>query len=807
MGIKTFRDCEFVIFCSACKCHDIDDAEKRALALAFLAANDILALNPQLTIEILSDSLPVLSNITLNNNSSDLIIHILSSLRKKQGIILSKVKAHNGNSGNETADKWAKFIRRKSEEENFITMRMPFKNENNNNNNNQSARKNNKRSSSNPFDGSTEMDIRALTERVLSDENNIGYVTSEGKVMPRNMAFGSGNRNGIELVKQRIWGCDDIMPGDYPVSVNYSDEALQKILAESLKSPQNETGGALIGTWQRDPDGFITVNVERATGPGPEALHNAGLFSPNVEYYKSRVDFYRQVHNWDYLGEWHKHPGDFDCLSSTDIDTANSLIQDEGWPMLLLPIVNKVNGTFTLENNIIFSSQLGGEIMTHIDSLELDEISQHEKFTAYFDVNTIKNFREGKNDTEIITGICNAGESYVFLDIPGVKNSAAKLIRNNGAVSGLENVLTVIIDDENVHCYHAVEGEIEEVESVLINPSGTIYERNAGLTETKILCSKTVTLIGCGSLGSTMAVSLARAGVGHFCLFDPDKLSPVNIARHQAGLNNLGRKKVNVLRDIIHNINPNINVETFSFDIVNSADGYGAFNACAFYSDILICTTDTDDSRMLVNDFAVKNKIKAVQAGLHERAASGIVHVYEPSSDEACFACHRNIILSESNKRNENIAYSEAHDVRDLTIQPGLSAQINTVAEIGTLRVIDSLMNRNSLPSLTVIYIDADNDEDSRKLSLNIRHLGLERVNSCEVCGNFNDDNNTEKYKHEDDAQEEKEGEIAEDIEYSGISGEHDEEYESEGVNSSDFCGKIIGKPDILQETEGEIIS
>ena len=191
--------------------------------------------------------------------------------------------------------------------------------------------------------------------------------------------------------------------------------------------------------------------------------------------------------------------------------------------------------------------------------------------------------------------------------------------------------------DDDICCYFSDEGEIKSAGHVIIDKESTIYERNAGLTETTILREKTVTLIGCGSLGSTMAVSLARAGVGNFQLFDPDKLSPVNIARHQAGLKDLGRSKVNVMRDIIHGINPSTGVEIFPFDIVNSTEGYEAFTNSAVNSDIIICTTDTDDSRMLVNDFAASNKIKAVQAGLHERAKSGIVHVYEPDSDEACF--------------------------------------------------------------------------------------------------------------------------------------------------------------------------
>ena len=317
-----------------------------------------------------------------------------------------------------------------------------------------------------------------------------------------------------------------------------------------------------------------------------------------------------------------------------------------------------------------------------------------------------------------------------------------KLVKDSGEnlpVSGIKNVLTVLVSYGNIRCFRSEEGEIKPVKHVLINAESTIYERNAGLTETKILHGKTVTIIGCGSLGSTIAVSLARAGVGNFRLFDPDRLSPVNIARHQAGLKDLGRGKAQAVRDLILGINPSIKVETFAYDIVNDPEGFEMFQNSASMSDIVICTTDTDDSRMLVNDFAVRNKIKAVQAGLHERASSGIVQIYEPDSNEACFACHHNSILSESSKRNENIAYSEANDVRDLTIQPGLSAQINTVAEIASLRTIDSLMDRKTLPSLTLIYIDGKNEDGERSLSLNIRHLELSRVEECPVCGKGNE--------------------------------------------------------------------
>ena len=377
--IKIFCDESHVILYSACKCSDSTDAEKRALGLAFLVANDIITSGKSKQIEIISDSLANLNEIIINE-INDPIISALSNLKRKHNIIISKVKAHNGNPGNELADRWAKIARKNfTKIKEKSTMRMPFKNSSNNYSNNTYTRNN----KANPFEGSTEMDIRSLTERVLSDENNIGYVTPEGKVMPRNMAYSSGNRNGIELVKQRIWGfdydeeindCEYEDDEEYPVKIIYSDEALKMIISESLKSPDTETGGALIGNWQRDSDGYITVNVERATGPGSESVRNPALFSPHIDYYRSRIAYFRERNNWDYLGEWHKHPGNFDSLSETDINTAHELIYEEGWPMLLLPIVNNINGQLTMENNIILSPQLGGEIMTHIDTVELYEI-------------------------------------------------------------------------------------------------------------------------------------------------------------------------------------------------------------------------------------------------------------------------------------------------------------------------------------------------------------------------------------------------------------------------------------------------
>ena len=129
---------------------------------------------------------------------------------------------------------------------------------------------------------------------------------------------------------------------------------------------------------------------------------------------------------------------------------------------------------------------------------------------------------------------------------------------------------------------------------------------------------------------------------------------------------------------------------------------------------------------------------------------SGIIHLYDPGKPEACFACHRRNLLSESAKRAEGVAYSDAGDVRDLTVQPGLAAQIDLVAQTGALRAIDALMEKEnpSLPSLSIVYVDKRPDTDDaaperaegapslyRELRLRIAHTYLERVKNCPVCG------------------------------------------------------------------------
>lgn len=71
-------------------------------------------------------------------------------------------------------------------------------------------------------------------------------------------------------------------------------------------------------------------------------------------------------------------------------------------------------------------------------------------------------------------------------------------------------------------------------------------------------CDARIHIIGCGSVGSTLAENLARCGVTKMTLWDFDIVEPHNISNQMFRQQDIGKKKVNALLDILTDINPDI---------------------------------------------------------------------------------------------------------------------------------------------------------------------------------------------------------------------------------------------------------
>ena len=83
-----------------------------------------------------------------------------------------------------------------------------------------------------------------------------------------------------------------------------------------------------------------------------------------------------------------------------------------------------------------------------------------------------------------------------------------------------------------------------------------IFTRNP--EERNALSSKHIAIVGCGSIGSTVADIATRTGVGTLTLIDPDPVSAENIGRHVLTTRDIGQHKVDALASHLQAINPDI---------------------------------------------------------------------------------------------------------------------------------------------------------------------------------------------------------------------------------------------------------
>ncbi len=123
-----------------------------------------------------------------------------------------------------------------------------------------------------------------------------------------------------------------------------------------------------------------------------------------------------------------------------------------------------------------------------------------------------------------------------------------------------------------------------------------LEKRNGKALQDK-LSSAVVAVCGLGGLGSNIAVSLSRAGIGRLILIDFDIVDITNLHRQQYKASQIGRYKTEALSENLKEIAPYTELQTHTLRIVES-------NAAELLKDAdIICEAfDSAESKaMLVN--------------------------------------------------------------------------------------------------------------------------------------------------------------------------------------------------------------
>lgn len=285
-----------------------------------------------------------------------------------------------------------------------------------------------------------------------------------------------------------------------------------------------------------------------------------------------------------------------------------------------------------------------------------------------------------------------------------------------------------------------------------------LFSRIRGLYETDVLQSKTVLIVGVGSGGSVEAIELAKAGVGKFILIDHDRVELANVVRHVCGLSDLGRYKTKAVRDLILDKNPHASVETHEQKC--DSTWLSELREMVRRADLVFCSTDNRDSRVLVNRACIDENRICIYGGTFSRAYGGQVLRVVPG-ETMCYQCFIDTLPEVDEDReisNQEQADAIAYADRPVAVEPGLATDIAPMALMavklgilellrGTETTLASLYDDLSYPwfmwlNRREIGTQYEQLEPMSKSGDGIRIMtwyGVvnERNSGCPVCGNF----------------------------------------------------------------------
>lgn len=261
----------------------------------------------------------------------------------------------------------------------------------------------------------------------------------------------------------------------------------------------------------------------------------------------------------------------------------------------------------------------------------------------------------------------------------------------------------------------------------------------------RALASWQIVMVGLGSLGGSIAVQLAKAGVSRFTLFDPDRLHPENVVRHVAGIGGLYLHKVSALAALLRDRSPAIDVRTFA----SSPLWDGAPLASRALEELLVApdtifvvTTADEAVERAVNELAHLYGRPVVFASVVGHAAQGRVQRVLPGNTP-CYEC---VPLQQ---RRHPGRFFRAKDVaaagppatagyRQPGI-PGIGLDVDAVATMAARLVLQTLV-RLSHGSLE--YPDAEHhhlvwtsrEDEAFDHALQVRWERYERDPACRIC-------------------------------------------------------------------------
>jgi molybdopterin/thiamine biosynthesis adenylyltransferase len=257
-----------------------------------------------------------------------------------------------------------------------------------------------------------------------------------------------------------------------------------------------------------------------------------------------------------------------------------------------------------------------------------------------------------------------------------------------------------------------------------------------GANNLALLGRKRVVVVGLGSGGGLVALSLAMSGVGRFVLIDDDVLEEGNVVRHVADRRYLGQPKAEVVSELIRLRNPQAEVETRVGRIEQHLDALD-------HVDLLVVAVDGENAKYIINQAALDRNLPAVYAGVYERGEGGDAVVIYPY-DGPCYACWAAELRDEhavTANPGQELDYGMIGPEGTLEAEPGLWLHVTRVATVQAHLVLNELLKGTDvyepMPANTVILANSALEIITGQITPphSAVWVMIERDPDCLVCG------------------------------------------------------------------------
>lgn len=222
------------------------------------------------------------------------------------------------------------------------------------------------------------------------------------------------------------------------------------------------------------------------------------------------------------------------------------------------------------------------------------------------------------------------------------------------------------------------------------------------------LLSATVAVIGAGGIGSPAIQYLAAAGVGRLRLIDDDIVSLSNLQRQTLfGTADLGRPKVEVARERVKDMNPDVAIEAIALRI-------DAENASALLTgaDLVLDGCDNFQTRLIVADTARTLHIPLISAAVGQ--FDGQLATWR--GWEATRPCYRCLVGDDPDRPNISCA--------DQGVLGALTGVMGSMAAMEAIRAITGF---GEDPTGRLLLIDA--------LAFRTRTISVPKDPGCRCAG------------------------------------------------------------------------